>query len=59
LEEAIQALRVGNQKIDDNLLKKFSLLGCEYINLSEDYIWNDGKKKKRGKFRPLRPIQNP
>ncbi len=58
LEKAVQALRDHGQKIDDNLLKNMSPLGWEHINLTGDYIWKQGKKAERSKFRPLRPIQN-
>jgi hypothetical protein len=59
LEKALQALRDHGQKVDDSLLKNLSPLGWEHINLTGDYIWKQGKKAERSKFKPLRPIQNP
>jgi hypothetical protein len=59
LQKTIQALRDHGRKIDDKLLKNLSPLGWEYINLTGDYIWKQGKNTKRSKSRPLRSIQNP
>lgn len=59
LEKAVQSLRDHGRKIDDKLLCNLSPLGWEHINLTGDYIWKQGKKAERSKFRPLRPIQNP
>lgn len=59
LEKAVQSLRDHGQEIDDKLLKNMSPLGWEHINLTGDYIWKQGKKAERSKFRPLRSIQNP
>lgn len=59
LERAIHALKEHGRKVDDKLLRNLSPLGWEHINLTGDYIWKQSKKTDRGKFRILRPIQNP
>lgn len=59
LERAIQALRARGQLIDDNLLQHLSPLGWEHINLTGDYTWQQNMQVERGKFRPLRSINNP
>jgi TnpA family transposase len=56
LERAIRMLRDSGQIIDEKLLPHLSPLGWEHINLTGDYIWQQDKLVKQGKFRPLRPV---
>ena len=59
LERAVQALRDHGEAVDDTLLPHLSPLGWEHINLTGDYVWRQGRKTERSKFRPLRPFQQP
>lgn len=54
MERVIQALSNPAQTIDEALLPHLSPLGWEHINLTGDYIWQQGKRVERGRFRPLR-----
>ena len=56
LERAVQALRDSGKDIEESLLSHLSPLGWEHINLTGDYIWQQNKQVKKGKFRPLRTI---
>ncbi len=56
LERAMLALHNTGNAIDDNLLQYLSPLGWEHINLTGDYIWQQNKLVKKGKFRPLRTL---
>jgi len=55
LERAIVALKEHGDQVDETLLKNLSPLGWEHINLTGDYVWQQNKQPKKGKFRPLRP----
>ena len=55
LDRAITAIKEHGQQVDDNLLQYLSPLGWEHINLTGDYVWQQNKQPKKGKFRPLRP----
>ena len=59
LERAIQALRDSGYNINPELLSHLSPLGWVHINLTGDYIWQQHKMVKQGKFRILRPISCP
>lgn len=59
LERAVSALRSHGQSIDDALLRYLSPLGWGHINLTGDYLWRSSSKVGAGKFRPLRPFQQP
>jgi TnpA family transposase len=59
LERAINSLRSHGHTVDDTLLQYLSPLGWEHINLTGDYLWRSSIKVGAGKFRPLRPLQNP
>ena len=59
LERAIRSLRERGQHVDDDLLQHLSPLGWEHINLTGNYVWRQSNKIKKGKFRSLRPLQNP
>lgn len=59
LERAIEKLRYKENEIDDTLYQYLSPLGWEHINLTGDYIWRSTVKVGKGKFRPMRTIQNP
>lgn len=54
LDRAIIAMKEHDQQVDDNLLQYLSPLGWEHINLTGDYVWQQDKQPKKGKFRPLR-----
>jgi TnpA family transposase len=56
LERAVQALRDSGKAVDDKLLQYLSPLGWEHINLTGDYIWRQSKQVEKGKFRPLRML---
>jgi len=56
LERAVQALRDSGKDVDERLLQHLSLLGWEHINLTGDYIWRLSKRIEKGKFRPLRML---
>jgi TnpA family transposase len=58
LEQAINALRTLNQRIDNSLLQFLSPLGWEHINLTGDYLWRSSVKIGAGKFRPLRTTKS-
>ena len=55
LDKAITSMKEHGQQVDDNLLQYLSPLGWEHINLTGDYVWQQSKQPKNGKFRPLRP----
>jgi TnpA family transposase len=55
LERAIVALKEHGDQVDETLLQNLSPLGWEHINLIGDYVWQQNKQPKKGKFRPLRP----
>ena len=55
LDRAITAIKEHCQQVDDNLLQYLSPLGWEHINLTGDYVWQQNKQPKKGKFRTLRP----
>ena len=59
IERSINALKEHGQVADESLLQHLSPLGWEHINLTGDYIWQQNKKPKEGKYRPLRPLSNP
>jgi TnpA family transposase len=59
LERATIALRNHGKTVDETLLKYLSPLGWEHINLTGDYVWRHSSKVGGGKFRALRPLQNP
>jgi TnpA family transposase len=59
LERSINELKEHGQPIDENLLQYLSPLGWEHINLTGDYIWTQSQKVGKGKFRPLRTVENP
>ena len=59
LERAVSALRSHGQSIDDALLRYLSPLGWGHINLTGDYLWRSSSKVGAGKFRSLRPFQQP
>lgn len=54
MDRAIQVLADSVQTLDETLLPHFSPLGWEHINPTGDYIWQQDKRVKRGRFRPLR-----
>lgn len=56
LERAVAALRGHDQPADDDLLRYFSPLGWEHINLTGDYLRRSNAKLGAGKFRPLRRL---
>jgi TnpA family transposase len=56
LERAVQALRDSGKDVDEKLLQHLSPLGWEHINLTGDYIWRQSKQVEKGKFRPLRML---
>lgn len=56
LERAVQALRDSGKDVNESLLSHLSPLGWEHINLTGDYIWQQNKQVKKGKFRPLRAL---
>jgi TnpA family transposase len=56
LDRAVQALRDSGKDVDDKLLQYLSPLGWEHINLTGDYIWRQSKQVEKGKFRPLRML---
>jgi len=45
--------------VEEHLLQHLSSLGWDHINLTEDYIWRQSRKVKRGRFRPLHPFLIP
>jgi len=49
-------LRDTGNNIDEKLLSHLSPLGWEYINLTGDCVWRQGKHVEEGKLRPLRMI---
>jgi hypothetical protein len=55
IERAVIAMKKHGRQIDDSLLQHLSPLGWEHINLTGDYVWQQDKLPKKGKFRPLRP----
>jgi len=59
LDKAISAMKEHGIQVDDNLLQYLSPLGWEHINLTGDYVWQQNKQPKKGKFRPLRPFFMP
>jgi len=44
---------------DGNLQQYLSPLGWEHINLTGDYVWEQNKQPKKGKYKPLRPFSMP
>ena len=54
LDRAINAMRDGGQKVDEDLLPHVSPLGWEHINLTGDYVWEQSQPPQAGQFRPLR-----
>ena len=56
LDKAITSLKEQGQQVDDNLLQYLSPLGWEHINLTSDYVWQQSKQPKKGKFGLLRPF---
>jgi TnpA family transposase len=56
LERAVSSMGAA---VDDNLLQYLSPLGWEHINLTGDYVWEQDRKIKPGKFRNLRPFGGP
>jgi len=59
IERATDALRARGLPMDETLLRYLSPLGWEHINLTGDYHWRSSVKIGGGKFRPLRPLENP
>jgi hypothetical protein len=59
LQRAVQALADGGQALDETLLRHFSPLGWEHINLTGDYVWRQNKRAEKGYFRPLRRASDP
>jgi TnpA family transposase len=59
IERAIQALKARGYAVDDSLLQHISPLGWEHINLTGDYVWLQNATVESGRFRPLRPFENP
>lgn len=59
LDKAINAMKEHGQQVDDNLLQYLSPLAWEHINLTGDYVWEQNKQPKKGKYRPLRPFSMP
>lgn len=57
LERAVNALKSSGHPIDDNLLEHLSPLGWEHINLTGDYVWRQNRRVEKGRFRPLRVVQ--
>lgn len=57
LERAVAALKSSGYPIDDNLLEHLSPLGWEHINLTGDYVWRQNRRVEKGRFRPLRAVQ--
>jgi len=42
-----------------DVLQYLSPLAWEHINLTGDYVWEQNKQPKKGKYRPLRPFSMP
>jgi TnpA family transposase len=59
MDRATEALKKQGSKINPDWYQYLSPLGWEHINLTGDYIWQQSKNIQKGKFRPLRSIQNP
>jgi hypothetical protein len=59
LERVTNAMLANDRAFNHKHLKYLSPLGWEHINLTGDYLWRGRVKVGAGKFRPLRPIQNP
>jgi hypothetical protein len=53
----VAALRGHGIVIDDAALTHFSPIGWEHVNLTGDYTWQAAGQLRKGKFRPLRPLQ--
>ena len=58
IERAVEAMKEQGYSVDENLLQHLSPLGWEHIGLTGDYVWQQNKQPKKGKFRPLRPMGN-
>jgi len=56
LERAVQAIRGQGQSVEQGLLEHLSPLGWKHINLTGDYVWQQGRTPRKGTFRPLRPF---
>ena len=54
LERAISILRDCGHEVDQGLLQHLSPLGCEHINLTGDYLWQQTPNVRKGRFRPLK-----
>lgn len=57
LERAVNALKDNGHQIDDNVLGHLWPLGWEHINLTGDYVWRQNRRVDKGRFRPLRIVQ--
>jgi hypothetical protein len=58
LGRAIHALREQGRSVDEKLLTHLSPLGWEHINLTGDYVWHANKRVAKGRFRPLRTLND-
>jgi hypothetical protein len=56
LGRAVQAPRVREEVIDEELLQHLSPLGWEHINLTGDYSWQPNSERRPGEYRPLRSV---
>jgi TnpA family transposase len=56
LERAVNSLKEHGYPVNESLLQYLSPLGWEHIGLTGDYLWQQSKQPKEGKFRPLRPF---
>jgi len=51
-----QAIKDHDRPMDEDLLQHLSPLGWEHINLTGDYVWRQGRRLDKGKYRPLQPM---
>jgi hypothetical protein len=58
LGRAVHALREQGRSVDEKLLAHLSPLGWEHINLPGDYVWHANKRVAKGRFRPLRTLND-
>ena len=58
LENSLDALRAGGQRIPSELARHLAPLGWEHVSLTGDYTWSSSDQPQRGQLRPLRRSQS-
>jgi TnpA family transposase len=54
LENTLDALHVGGQRVPRELARHLAPLGWEHVSLTGDYTWSRSDQPQRGHLRPLR-----